>query len=259
MTEILKVTQEGNFEIWTLNRPQALNAFNKDLLLAISAQVERVDKDLSVRCVVIKGAGDRAFSAGADLKERKAMPPHQVPAFVSLIGGTFQQIAECSAPFIAAIDGYAFGGGLEIALACDIRAVGPRAKMGLTETRLAIVPGAGGTQRLPRLVGAGRAKELILSGRRIDADEALDIGLAELDGRDSSALHVALECAGSIAACGPLAVRAAKQAIDGALGQPLPAGLAHERSCYDRTLDSSDRQEALVAFAEKRTPVFTGS
>jgi len=259
MSEVLNVEKQGHFEVWTLNRPGALNAFNKPLLLELNVELDRVGYDMSVRCVVLCGAGGRAFSAGADLKERKAMAAADVPAFVDLIGGTFQRIAECPVPFVAAIDGYAFGGGLEIALACDIRAVGAGAAMGLTETRLAIVPGAGGTQRLPRLVGVGRAKELILSGRRIDASEALAIGLAELDGREGGAMAAALACAESIAACGPVAVRAAKVAIDGALGQPLADGLRHERRCYDRTLDTQDRLEALAAFAQKRTPEFTGS
>ena len=238
MSEILTVEKQDHFELWTLNRPESLNAFNKALLVAL-------------------GTG-RAFSAGADLKERKSMPAADVPAFVNLIGGTFQRIAECEVPFIAAIDGFAFGGGLEVALACDIRSVGPAAKMGLTETRLAIVPGAGGTQRLPRLIGVGRAKEMILSGRRIDADEAIRIGLAELDGRTSDAMTAALQCARDISSCGPIAVRAANAAIEGALGQPLNEGLRHERRCYDRTLDTSDRLEALTAFAEKRPPVFKG-
>ena len=258
MPPILSIETRGHLEIWTLNRPEALNAFNKALLITIGAELDRIADAPSVRCVILTGAGGRAFSAGADLKERKTMPAAEVPAFVSLIGGTFRRIAECAVPFIAAIDGFAFGGGLEIALACDIRAVGSAAKMGLTETRLAIVPGAGGTQRLPRLVGLGRAKELILSGRRIDAGEALRIGLAELDGRESTALEAALQCAEDIAACGPIAVRAAKAAIDGAFGQPLNEGLAHERRCYDRTLDTHDRLEALAAFTEKRPPQFEG-
>jgi len=254
----LVVEKRGHVESWTLNRPDALNAFNKPLLLALNRELDRLQDDMSVRCVVLCGGGGRAFSAGADLKERKSMPADEVPAFVDLIGGTFQRIAECAIPFIAAVDGYAFGGGLEIALACDIRAVGSAAKMGLTETRLAIVPGAGGTQRLPRLVGVGRAKELILSGRRIDADEALAIGLAELDGREGGALAAAISCAEAIAACGPVAVRAAKDAIEGGFGRPLEAGLHHERECYDRTLNTEDRLEALAAFAEKRTPEFRG-
>ena len=147
---------------------------------------------------------------------------------------------------------------MEIALACDVRVVSAGATMGLTETRLAIVPGAGGTQRLPRLVGIGKAKDLILTGRRIDGQEALRIGLAEHGCEAGQALNVALAVAEEIAACGPLAVQAAKAAIDGGVGLPSDRALEHERACYDRTLNSTDRTEALVAFAEKRKPVFEG-
>ncbi|HCP48543.1 MAG TPA: enoyl-CoA hydratase [Deltaproteobacteria bacterium] len=258
MSQVLTVEARGPIELWTLNRPDALNAFNKALLLAIDAQVDRLDAGAEVRCVVLTGAGDKAFSAGADLKERKSMPASDVPAFVSLIGGTFDRIARCAVPFVAAVQGYAFGGGMEIALACDIRAVGPNAVLGLTETRLAIVPGAGGTQRLPRLVGVGRAKELILTGRRVRADEALNIGLAELDGRQEGALTAALQCAEAMASGGPIAVRAARDAVERALDLPLPDGLVYERECYDRTLDTEDRLEALAAFAEKRPPIYKG-
>ncbi len=186
------------------------------------------------------------------------MPPEDVPAFVTLIGGTFDRVARAAQPFVAAVNGYAFGGGMEIALACDILVVSRSAKMGLTEVRLAIIPGAGGTQRLPRLVGSGRAKDLILTGRRIGADEAYRIGLAEHIAEPGETLDVALAVAEEIASGGPLGVQAAKAAIDGGAGLPMDQGLEHERACYDRTLDSKDRVEALVAFAEKRKPVFLG-
>jgi methylglutaconyl-CoA hydratase len=150
---------------------------------------------------------------------------------------------------------------MEAALACDIRVVGPSAKLGLTETRLGIVPGAGGTQRLPRLIGTGRAKSLILTGRRIDADEAYRLGIAEFrcegSGREAT-LNRALEVAAEIALCGPVGVRAAKSAIDGGFDLPMDDALIHERTCYDRTLGTEDRLEALAAFAEKRSPVFLG-
>ncbi len=258
---ILTVEARGHVEVWTLNRPDALNAFNKGLLLALNDQLDRLaalPAGQGPRAIVLTGAGDRAFSAGADLKERKGMPAEEVPAFVSLIGGTFDRVARAAQPFVAAVNGYAFGGGMEIALACDIRVVSRSATMGLTETRLAIIPGAGGTQRLPRLVGAGKAKDLILTGRRIDAAEAHRIGLAEHLAEPGQALDVALVVADEIASCGPLAVQAAKAAIDGGVGLPPAEGLEHERACYDRTLDSTDRVEALVAFAEKRKPVFEG-
>jgi len=156
------------------------------------------------------------------------------------------------------VHGFAFGGGMECALACDLRVVGPRAKLGLTETRLGIIPGAGGTQRLSRLVGLGRAKSLILTGRRIDAEAALRIGLAEFDAEDGRCKEGALEGAASIAECGPVAIRAAKDSLDRGFDLPMEAALRVERECYDRTLGTSDRVEALVAFAEKRKPRFLG-
>jgi methylglutaconyl-CoA hydratase len=258
---ILLVREHDGVEVWTLNRPDHLNAFNKGLLLALNDQLDRLEAltaGLGPRAVVLTGAGGRAFSAGADLKERKGMPASEVPAFVTLIGGTFDRIARAAQPFVAAVNGYAFGGGMEIALACDIRVVSRAATMGLTETRLAIIPGAGGTQRLPRLVGTGRAKDLILTGRRISAEEAHRIGLAEHLAEPGATVETALSVAAEIASCGPLAVRAAKAAIDGGSGLPMARALEHERACYDRTLESTDRVEALVAFAEKRKPVFEG-
>lgn len=255
---VLLVESHGHVERWTLNRPQALNAFNKPLLLAINRELDALPDRSDVRAVVVCGAGGRALSAGADLKERKTMPPDEVPAFVNLIGSTFNRVAQAAVPFIAAVDGFAFGGGMELALACDIRVFGAGAKVGLTETRLAIIPGAGGTQRLPRLVGVGRAKELILSGRRIGADEAYRIGLAEFVTDAGEAVAKGHEVAGEIARSGPVAVRAAKRAIDGGLDRGVAEGLAFERECYDLTLPTQDRLEALAAFAEKRPPVFEG-
>jgi len=259
MAEVLLVERREHVELWTLNRPEALNAFNKALLLALNYELDRIaDADVAdlPRAIVLAGAGERSFSAGADLKERKTMPPEEVPAFVDLIGGTMTRIAESRVPFVAAIQGFAFGGGMEAALGCDLRVVGPGAKLGLTETRLGIIPGAGGTQRLSRLIGLGRAKSLILTGRRIGADEAVALGVAEH--RADDALEGALAVAAQIAECGPMAIRAAKRAVDGGFDLPLEAALAHERACYDTTLTSEDRVEALRAFAEKRKPVFTG-
>lgn len=264
MSDLLLVESRDHVEIWTLNRPDALNSFNKGLLLALNEQLERLElasgEDLP-RAVILSGAGERSFSAGADLKERKTMPAPEVPVFVSLIGSTMTRIANCRVPVIAAVHGFAFGGGMEAALGCDLRVVGPGAKLGLTETRLGIIPGAGGTQRLPRLVGAGMAKSLILTGRRIDAAEAVRIGVAEFHtdepGREAT-LARALEVAAEVALCGPVGVRAAKDAIDGGFDMPMEEALIHERACYDRTLGTEDRLEALAAFAEKRPPVFKG-
>lgn len=264
MSDLLLVETRDHIAIWTLNREAALNSFNKGLLLALNEELERLEstpgEDLP-RAIVLCGAGERSFSAGADLKERKTMPPAEVPVFVSLIGSTMTRIADCAIPTVAAIHGFAFGGGMEAALACDIRVVGPSAKLGLTETRLGIVPGAGGTQRLPRLIGTGRAKSLILTGRRIGAEEAYRLGVAEFRSEGSgrqATLNRALEVAAEIALCGPVGVRAAKSAIDGGFDLPMDDALIHERTCYDRTLGTEDRLEALAAFAEKRPPVFLG-
>jgi enoyl-CoA hydratase/carnithine racemase len=254
---MLDAERHDTVEVWTLNRPDALNAFNQGLLRALAGALDRIEHDHDLRCVVVRGLG-RAFSAGADLKERRTMPPDEVPAFVRLIGTTFDRVARARIPFIAAVDGFAFGGGLELALACDLRVVGAGASLGLTETRLAIIPGAGGTQRLARLVGLGRAKELIFTGRKIDAAEAVRIGLAEELADDGAALASALRIAQSIAAGGPVAVAAAKAAIDGGWHLPMHDALEWERRCYERTLPTEDRLEALAAFAERRPPVWKG-
>ena len=247
----------AHVQLWTLNRPRALNSFNRALLDALNAALDAIEGQ-DVRCVILTGGGGRAFSAGADLKERKTMPADEVPAFVSYIGSTFHRVATAAPPFIAAVSGFALGGGCELALACDLRAVDDTSKVGLPETGLAIIPGAGGTQRLSRLVGLGRAKELVFTGRRVEAAEALAIGIAELDGRGTSALDAAKACADVISGKGPVAVAAAKQAVAGGWDLPLEDALDHERRCYDKTIPTSDRLEALAAFAEKRKPRFQG-
>ena len=260
MSDVLLVEQRDRIEIWTMNRPEAMNSLSIALLAALNGELARLEAcaepDLPW-CVVLTGAGDKAFCAGADLKERKTMPPEDVPAFVAGIGATMSRIAGSRVPFVAAVSGYAFGGGTEAALACDLRVVGPRTSMGLTETRLGIIPGAGGTQRLPRLIGPGRAKSMILTGRRVGAEEAMTIGLAEFC-TDGDVLARALEVAAMVAGSAPVAVRAAKAAIDDGLELTLEQGLTREKACYQRTLHTEDRAEALAAFAEKRRPQFRG-
>lgn len=256
--ETLTRAEDGaTIEHWTMDRPEAMNAFNRALLVALGTELDRIEAGTETRAIVLSG-GVKAFSAGADLKERRTMPPEEVPAFVRLIGGTFERIAASGVPFVAAIEGVAFGGGLEIALACDIRVAGAAASLGLTETRLAIIPGAGGTQRLARLVGVGRAKELILTGRKLDASEAAGLGVVEFVVEAGGAVARALDCAWAIAGGGPVAISAAKAAIDGGFHREIGAALEWERECYARTLPTTDRVEALLAFSEKRRPRFTG-
>jgi enoyl-CoA hydratase/carnithine racemase len=216
-------------------------------------------EDLAIRAILITGAGDKAFCAGADLKERRAMTEDRVPNFVRNIRRTMDDIAGLPQPTIAVVNGFAFGGGTELMLACDLRVAAPHAQFGLTETSLAIIPGAGGTQRLPRLVGRSRAKDLILTARRIDATEAERIGLVNRVAEPGRLRETALELARSIADNGPVAVRAAKAAIDQGCEEPLARGQEIEARCYGRVLPTQDRLEALAAFAEKRKPKFKGS
>jgi enoyl-CoA hydratase/carnithine racemase len=215
-----------------------------------------LNADPSVRVVVVTGVGDRVFCAGADLKERAAMSQADVEVFLGDLRALMDGLASMACPTIAAINGAAMGGGLELALACDMRVASSSAVMALPETSLAIIPGAGGTQRLPRLIGVARAKELIFSARRVDAQEAARIGLVNTVVAPDELMQKAHEIATQIAANGPLAVRLAKQALDGGIALELPQALDLERRCYTPTLQTEDRVEALRAFAEKRPAQF---
>jgi len=240
----------------TLNRPEAANALSLQLLEELNAVLDQLGTDPLLSCLVITGSGEKAFCAGADLKERRGMTDEQVIETVRLIGATASKIAGLKMPTIAAVNGAAFGGGLEFALACDLRVMAKHAKVGLTETSLAIIPGAGGTQRLTRLVGLGKAKQLIFTAKAVDAREALEIGLAESVG--DSAIETAVQMAEKIAQNGPLALRLAKQAIDEGFDLELEQGLHIEHMFYQKTLHTEDRIEGLNAFKEKRKPAYKG-
>jgi enoyl-CoA hydratase/carnithine racemase len=186
------------------------------------------------------------------------MPAARVPDFVRNIRGLMDDVASMPQPTIAVANGSAFGGGVELMLACDMRVAASHAEFGLTETTLAIIPGAGGTQRLPRLIGKARAKDLILTGRRIDAREAERMGLVDRIAEPGGLEELARALARQLADNGPIAVRAAKEAIDRGCELPLEAGLEVEARCYERVLPTKDRLEALAAFAEKRKPRYRG-
>jgi methylglutaconyl-CoA hydratase len=186
------------------------------------------------------------------------MNPDQVRLYIQTIRNAFSQVEELPKPVIAAVNGYAFGGGLELALACDIRIASSNAIVGLTETSLAIIPGAGGTQRLPRIVGIARAKEMILRARRISAQEGLQIGLFTEVVEPEQLMERAFQIAGEIAANGPVALAQAKYAINKGSEVSLPVGLAIESNAYAVTIPTKDRTEGLTAFREKRKPVYTG-
>ena len=255
-------TEEGIL-ILTLNRPEAMNCFNFDLLAALSETVREANFDTSLRCIVITGrsADDPkkvSFSTGADLKERRTLTPDQVRRFIFTIRDTFTAVEQVRVPVIAAINGFAFGGGLELALACDLRIATSNAVMGLTETSLAIIPGAGGSQRLPRIVGIARAKELIFTARRIDAATALGMGLVNRVVEPPELMPAALKLAREIAKNGPVGVAQAKFAINYGMEASLGVALPLESKAYEVTIPTKDRLEALAAFAEKRKPVFKG-
>jgi enoyl-CoA hydratase/carnithine racemase len=259
----ITVERRGAAAWLTLARPGAMNALSRGLVADLGAAVRalRADAAAPPRALVITGAGDRAFCAGADLKERRGMSLDDTRAFLSLLNATLSELAAFPAPVIAAINGVAFGGGLELALACDLRVAAAGAEMGLLETRLGIIPGAGGTQRLARIAGVAAAKELILTGRRISAARACELGVVTQVAEAGKLVEAVDALVAEIAACGPLAVAQAKHAIDsgwGAAALPLPEGLALERACYEIVLGSEDRVEGLAAFAEKRPPAYRG-
>ncbi len=248
----------GAVAILKLNRPDVMNSFNFAMLRELRDRVEKLHWDREARVVVITGAGEKAFCAGADLKERATLGEDQVRQFIYTIRNLFTFIELMNKPVIGAVNGVALGGGTELALACDIRIASENATMGLTETRLAIIPGAGGTQRLPRLVGRGKAKELIFTGRRVDAKEALEIGLVNKVATAEKLIDACLEMAAMICEAGPIAIGQAKYAINYGLEVDLHSGLAIESNAYWVTIPTEDRLEGLTAFREKRKPLYKG-
>jgi enoyl-CoA hydratase/carnithine racemase len=252
------VEREGSAAWLTLNRPHAANALSRELVASLRAELAALASQPDLAAVVIAGAGGKAFCAGADLKERLGMTLDETRAFLDELGALLGAIADFPRPVIAAIAGVALGGGLEIALACDMRLADETASLGLSEVRLGIIPGAGGTQRLARLCGIATAKELVLGGRRVDATTALRLRLvSQVVPPTELRAAVASLCA-DLSAAGPLALAQAKHAIDAGFGKPLDEGLAIERRCYEVVLASDDRNEGLRAFAEKRPPSYRG-
>jgi enoyl-CoA hydratase/carnithine racemase len=256
--DVLRMDEKDGVLRLTLNRPQVMNSFNFDLLRALKAQIDGIRFRPEIRVVIITGAGEKAFCAGADLKERATLPPLQVKEFIFTIRDLFSSIENLNKPVIAAVNGVALGGGTELALACDIRIASATASMGLTETRLAIIPGAGGTQRLPRLIGRGKAKELIFTGRRVPAEEALAIGLVNQVCAPDQLLTTCAAMAAEICETGPIAIEQAKYAINHGLETDLHTGLAIESNAYWVTIPTQDRLEGLAAFREKRKPIYRG-
>jgi enoyl-CoA hydratase/carnithine racemase len=243
----------------TINRPP-VNALNRELVAQLGRAAELIEDDVNsnkVRAVIITAEG-KYFCAGADLKERMALPESEVAATVRNIGLAVNKIAEVSVPIIAALQGSAMGGGFELALAADIRVIVDSAQVGLRETALAILPGAGGTQRLTRLIGPSNAILWITTARLFSAAEALQHGAVNYVVAEAELMDKAFEIAREIAKNGPLAVRNAKRAIIAGMGKPLREGLELEFECYKNIIPTSDRREGLQAFREKREPRYQG-
>ena len=257
--ELARVERRDQVVVVTLARETRANSLSRALILELGRIGAALADDDSVRAVVITGSGDKAFCAGADLKEREGMSLDDVRAQLKLYQTELHWLRQLPVPSVAAINGIALGGGLELALLCDLRVAAEHAVLGLPETSLGIIPGAGGTQLLPRLIGEARAKELILRGSRVSARDALALGLVNrVTAAGQSLLEDTLEWLRPIADGAPIAQRVALRAVRAALETPLADGLALERALYDECLESADRKEALRAFAEKRAPRFTG-
>ncbi|WP_144640480.1 enoyl-CoA hydratase/isomerase family protein [Bordetella genomosp. 13] len=243
----------------TLNRPEAMNSIDPDMRAELKAAWRRIDEDDDIRVAVLTGAGEKAFCTGSDLK--KTMPPKE--SFAELTFGRPESDhllagLDTDKPLICAVNGYAMGGGMEIALACDIRIASANAVFALSEVRIGSIPGAGGTQRLPRAVGASDAMLMLLTGDRMDAEEALRIGLVSKVVPHAELLPAALEIARRIAQNAPLSVRAIKRLVYAGRDMPLPAALDGERYVFGLLRDTEDRIEGRRAFQEKRPPVYKG-
>jgi enoyl-CoA hydratase/carnithine racemase len=267
--QVLTIEKDASIAWLKLNRPKVMNCLNRDLLKALLAACEDLKEDRSIRVVGIIGSGTKSFCAGADLAERKGMTQGDTLDYLALIQRTMRAIETLPQVVIAAINGSAWGGGFELALACDLRVMVESAQLRLTEVKLGIIPGAGGTQRLPRLIGKSKAKELILTSAPVTAQLGMQLGLihrvvpteagSELVGDYHQALiNTVSEWASEIATAAPLSLRQAKIAIDQGYDRDLESGLALETKAYLELLNTKDRLEGLAAFAEKRSPVYRG-
>ena len=258
MSQAILFERDGHLAELILNRPEVLNAIDNGLAEELSAACQSLAADDSVWAVIVRGAGERAFCAGADLKARRDFSPEQWSAQRQLFRRTFALLRAVPQPTIAAVHGFALGGGTELAMLCDLIVASSDAVFGLTEVSLGIIPGGGGTQSLPRLIGRQRAKELIFAARRIGAQEAYRLGLVNHVVERAELLEKARGIAEEILHNSPFAVRQAKWAIDQGADLPFEAGLEREHEAYLRAITSEDRREGIAAFNEKRRPSFRG-
>jgi enoyl-CoA hydratase len=251
-------SREGGVAVLTVNRPDALNAFDVDTLTELRDHLRELAEDADLRVVVLTGAGNRAFAAGADIKYMSGLDVDQAKEWGALGHEVGDLLETMPKPTIAAVNGFALGGGCELALACDFRYASATAKLGQPEVNLGIIPGWGGTQRLARVVGIGLAKELVLTGRVVDAEEALRIGLVNAVHEPDELMAKTLEVAQALAAKAPLALAAAKEAVNRALAGDHGDNLGREADYFGELFSSADAKEGMTAFVEKRDARFSG-
>jgi enoyl-CoA hydratase/carnithine racemase len=255
MGELIESSRDGHVALLRLNRPEARNALSPEVMETLAAELERLDPDPDVRCVVIAGS-DKVFAAGADIK---ALSERSFAEALSHPSASFwRRIAAIKTPLIAAVSGFALGGGCELALSCDMIVASDTARFGQPEITLGIIPGGGGTQRLARVLGKQLAMEYVLTGRQFDADMALRMGLVNKVAKKNRWLEEAMEFARTVAERPPIAARLAKQAVLAAEETALSAGLENERRLYEIAMGTEDRVEGMQAFLEKREPKFEG-
>lgn len=254
----LILEQNGAIAVLTINRPKALNSLNADTLTELSAALDELGRNSSVKVVILTGSGNKAFVAGADIAQMKEFNALEARSFAQLGHAAFRKIELLPQPVIAAVNGFALGGGCELAMACDIRLASETAKFGQPEVTLGLTAGFGGTQRLPRLVGTGIASELLFTGGNIDAQEAYRIGLVNHVYPLETLMEEALKLANRILACAPVAVQLSKSAVQRGINIDLDSGQAYEAGAFSLTFSTHDQKEGCTAFLERRKPVYEG-
>ena len=259
MPDLVQVAMEDRLAIVTVNRPEALNALNSRVLRELSMSIEHLSMAADVGAIILTGAGDRAFVAGADIKEMAGLSALEMRAFSEAGRRLGDAMAACNKPILAAINGFALGGGCELALACDIRVASDRARIGQPEVNIGIIPGFGGSQRLPRLVGMGWAAEMIFSGESIDAATAERIGLVNRVVPADRLLEETKALARKILEKSPAAIALAKACLRASMDMPLSAGLDFETAAFGVVGSTHDKEEGMRAFIEKRKPTWTGA
>jgi len=257
-SDILFQVEESGIALLTVNRPEKLNALSGAVIAELADAFGRVASDPAIRAAILTGAGEKAFVAGADIRELAELSPYETRAFALRGQAAFRQLETCGKPSVAAVNGFALGGGLELAMACTVRFASENAKLGQPEVKLGIIPGYGGTQRLPRLVGRGRALELMLSGDPIPASEAYRIGLVNALVPQAGLLGYCRGGLGKVLSNGPLALGLVLDAVDTGLYGGIEEGLRFEAAAFGMSAATQDSREGTRAFLEKRRAAFTG-